>query len=110
MFRPRLQSGGSGRPLNFTVSSHVGRLQTGTLVFFLIAAVAHWRVRRYLIACGITAVATPVIFLLVSALHDNPPTILGPKAWAEFALVGFFWAAVVGVFFVVPRWLFSRGS
>jgi hypothetical protein len=92
----------------------MGRLDTGTLVFLLIAtlisAAAHWWVKRYLVACGIAAVAAPVIFLLISALHDKAPTILGPKAWAEFALVSFLLAAVVGVFFLIQRRLLSRGS
>lgn len=92
----------------------MGRLQTGTLVFLivtsLIAVAAHWKERRYLIACAIAAVVGPVVFLAVSALHDAQPTILGPKAWAEFALVGFIVAAIVGIFFVISRKFLSRGS
>ena len=65
------------------------RLHSGFLVFALVAVVvavaAHWRLRRYVIACGTSAVITPILFLLISALHDKPPDFLGPKAWAEFA-------------------------
>jgi hypothetical protein len=111
---PRPLSAVVVRPLNFTVRSHVAHLYVGTLVFFLVATVvavaAHWRVHRYVIACAVTAVVTPILFLLISALHDKPPNFLGPKAWAEFALVSFLFSMLVGAFIAIPRRYLRRGS
>ena len=90
------------------------RLHSGFLVFLavsvVVAVVAHWQFRRYIIACGVTAVATPILFLLIAALHDRPPDFLGPKEWGEFAAASFLFSMLVGVFIAVPRLYLKRGS
>jgi hypothetical protein len=90
---------------------------TGLYIYFLIAVAvaipAHWFVKRYLLACAVSALCGPVAFVVACLLHRERLTLLEPGALTLFAALCFFVgasiliSAAVGVFFVVRRHFLS---
>jgi membrane protein DedA with SNARE-associated domain len=82
-------------------------IPTGVLIYFsvstLVAALVHWRIKRYLIACGVSAAIGPISFAVVSALAGESPYIPEAKVAVFFAVISLIISAFVGLAFFIPR-------
>jgi hypothetical protein len=84
----------------------VNSLPSGAIVLLAVAATVsafiHWRLPKYLVACGASAIVSPVVFVLVCALQAGLPPVALPHV-AFFAAVSLLVSVVVGLAFLVPR-------
>lgn len=82
-------------------------LPTGMVVLLGIALVvsvaAHWRIRRFWLACLLSAVVTTAGFLVASFLQAGVPTSLEPRPIVYFTGFGLLVAIVMGLLVKVLR-------
>ena len=60
------------------------------------AVLAHWRIRRYLLALAVSALATPAIFFVASSIHSGIPDAPYIAPFLAYAAVALVISAVLG--------------
>ena len=81
-------------------------VQIYLLLSVLVSGLAHWKLKRYFVSCGLTAIIGPAMFSLACALHGDGISWPGLKIALFFSAVSLIVAALVGLLFLVQRRLF----
>ena len=86
---------------------NLASMPTGMIVLLAIAigvaALCHWRIRRFWTAAVVSALFTPAIFFAASTIQGGLPDPLRPVALVYFAGFALLIALVVGLVFSAAR-------
>jgi hypothetical protein len=86
---------------------NLASMPTGMIVLltiaFGVAAICHWRIRRFWRATVVTALVTPAIFFIASTIQGGLPDPLRPVALVYFAGFALLIAMLVGLAFSAVR-------
>jgi hypothetical protein len=74
-----------------------------TAIALAVAAACHWRIRGFWRACLVSAVVTPVLFLIACVLQAGLPDPLEPKALLLFSGYALMVAIVMGMVAALAR-------
>ncbi len=89
-------------------------MPTGAIVMFAVAvavaAFAHWKVKKFILASAVSTIVSPVVFLIVSIFQGGLPEKFSPTDILVLSGMALPPALVVGLVFYISRRVMPNAS